>query len=66
MLTLEALRDGKVVAAASVLLSEPGDTIHDLRISGATFDTVRLFSSGASVNGAWFGIVDNVRMVPAG
>lgn len=64
ILTLAALRDGGVVASQSVVLDTPGDSIFSMAVSGVTFDSIHVFGSGDAQYGAWFGMVDNVVMVP--
>ena len=68
-MTLEAISGGMVVANDSIVLaSDPSGAFwvhHTLSVSGVEFESIRLVGSGPENQGAFFGQIDNVRMVPA-
>lgn len=64
-ITLQAYLGGGLVASDSVLL--PGDLALNhwhLSVSAAGFDRLRLVGSGPTDRGVFFGLIDNVMVVP--
>ena len=63
-ITLEAFLDKTSVGSHSFTMTSFGTFHRTLSISGVEFDTVRLHGAGDLDSGAWFGLVDNVVMIP--
>jgi hypothetical protein len=62
--TLEAIRNGTVVATDAIVMTDPWDQHYTLSISGIEFDTLRLVGTGPWQNGIFPGVLDNVVMTP--
>jgi hypothetical protein len=62
--TLQAIRNGVVVAENSDLLNAMWGRTSHLSVSGVDFDTLRLYGSGDALGGDFVGVLDNVVITP--
>src|SRR5262249_11405937 len=62
-ITLDALRNNAVALSTSLVVGGGGGVnAYTLRISGVSFDTLRLIGSGPNDQGCFFALVDNVSI----
>lgn len=64
-ISLEAYLDGAMVDSTTIVLPGNGLINHwNLSVSGTPFDTLRVNGAGPTDRGVFFGLVDNVVVVP--